>query len=352
MQKHNGEGGNLMASYSVNTLATLLEGEAIGDDTLIVSDFSSPEDARKGSLLLLHDAKNVEAIAAHPASVIVTHENFKTGKTLILVKDTRKAFITLLDLFYPAPEVTRAIAESARIRASVTLGKNVSIGEGAVIAENATIGDNAIIGANATIGEGVVIGRDTRVYENVSVYYNVVIGERCIIHSGAVIGADGFGYTELPDGSRIKIPQRGNVVIGNDVEIGANTTIDRATMGSTRVGNGVKIDNLVQIAHNCVIGDHSVIVSQVGIAGSSKIGAHVVIAGQAGIADHVTIGDGSLILAQAGIMSGETHEANSKLWGSPAQNMRAESVKQISLKKLPELISLVEKKFDVRIKSK
>ena len=199
------------------------------------------------------------------------------------------------------------------------------------------------------MGDDVEIGENCIIHSNVSIHDRCIIKNNVIIGSSTVIGNDGFGFFEV-NGKQMKIPQRGNVVIENDVEIGANVCIDRATLGSTIIREGVKIDNLVQIAHNCDIGEHSIIVSQVGIAGSSKLGHHCMLAGQVGLADHVTLGDRVILGGQSGVMTNVKIESNSVMLGSPAQRIDREKLKMIAEQKLPELISLVEERFDVKIR--
>ena len=199
------------------------------------------------------------------------------------------------------------------------------------------------------MGDNVRVGENSMIHSNVSIHDRCVIKDRVIIGSSTVIGNDGFGFFEV-GGKQMKIPQRGNVIIENDVEIGANVCIDRATLGSTIIREGVKIDNLVQIAHNCDIGEHSIIVSQVGIAGSSKVGHHCVLAGQVGLADHVVLGDRVTLGGQSGVMSKVKIESNSIMLGSPAQDINREKLKMIAEQKLPELIKLVEEKFETKIR--
>ena len=264
----------------------------------------------------------------------------------------KEAFIKLLYFMFEDKKYSLGnIKDSAFIGDSAILDKDIYIADNVYIGNNVKIKKGTIIEANTFIGDNVYIGENCKIYANVSIQDDSIINNNVIIGSGTVIGNDGFGFFEV-DGKQVKIPQRGNVIIEDDVEIGANVCIDRATLGSTIIRSGVKIDNLVQIAHNCDIGEHSIIVSQVGIAGSSKIGHHCILAGQVGLADHVTLGDRVILGGQSGVMSNVSIASNSTMLGSPAEDINKEMIKLISAKKLPELIDFIEKKFEVKFKRK
>jgi UDP-3-O-[3-hydroxymyristoyl] glucosamine N-acyltransferase len=222
-------------------------------------------------------------------------------KPIIRVKNPKFAFAQALRVFAPEPKVFQGIHPTANIGVKTQLGKNVSVHANSVIGEGCSIGDNVVIFPFVFIGDGVHIGNDSVVYPQVTIHDRTEIGENVIIHSGTVIGTDGFGYMFIED-RHYKIPQIGRVIIGDDVEIGANVTIDRARTGTTRIGRGTKIDNLVHIGHNCNIGEHCVIVAQVGVSGSVDIGKGVILAGQVGVKDHVTIGDGAIVAANSGVI--------------------------------------------------
>lgn len=338
-------------THTLSEIARALDAlEYVGAGDIPVNALASLDAITEDSVVCLQHKKYAKEILASAASVIVTHEKYETDKAQIIVSDVGKAFITLLELFHPEDEPTSGVAPSAHIDPSASVHKSASIAAGVVIEAGAVIAEHVIIKANAFIGKRVSIGAGSVIEMNVSLYRDTVIEHDVIIHASAVIGSDGFGYLEARDKTQIKIPQKGNVVIGHGAEIGACVCIDRATLGSTKIGAGVKVDNLVQIAHNCEIGENSIVVAQVGIAGSSTIGKECILAGQVGIADHCRIGDKSIIGAQAGIMSNVEVPAGSKVLGSPADDMRAQLLRYNAEKKLPALISFIEKQFDTRFK--
>jgi UDP-3-O-[3-hydroxymyristoyl] glucosamine N-acyltransferase len=278
------------------------------------------------------------------ADVVLVDRDFvperEISATLIKVKSAYSAIGRLFGLIESFKPQKNGISEKADIAKSAKLGENVYVGAFTTIGENAVIGDNVKIYSNTNIDDNVEIKDNSVIYSNVSICYGCVVGVRNIIHSGAVIGADGFGFAPDEQGLYNKIPQIGNVVLGDDVEVGANSTIDRATIGSTVIGNGVKIDNLVQIAHNVEIGDHTAIAAQSGIAGSTKVGKHCVLAGQVGIAGHLNIADRTIFGAQAGVTS-HIKEEGQIFQGSPnipVGNFRRSSV---VFKQLPELLTKI-----------
>jgi len=297
------------------------------------------ETARRGEVTFVANDKYVKFLASTEASLVIVHHSVNVDEFIrkivfLKVNDPYSAFVFLLQKFAtPRTIAAKGIAPSALIGQGVTVGEGVSIGSYAVIGDQCSIGNNCVIGAHTVLMHNVVIGDDTSLFPSVTCYDGTIVGKRVIIHSGSVIGADGFGFAPQKDGSYVKIPQMGIVEIGDDVEIGANSTIDRATMGSTIIGNGVKIDNLVQIAHNCRIGDHTVIASQAGISGSVTIGRQCVIAGQAGLAGHLELADRIQVAAQAGV-SKSFLQPGTALRGYPAQPMRDQLKHEAMLRSL------------------
>jgi len=299
-------------------IAEMVGGTLSGNAAEVVTGVAGIREAQAGDLTFVGTPKYLSAVATTRASVILVARNaaVESSRTLLRVDDPTAAFMEVVRRLVPPPIRFRpAIDPMARIAPTAKLGREVSIQPFAVIEDGASIGDNTIIGAGSYIGHESRIGSDCFLYPRVTVRERTKLGNQVIVHSGAVLGADGFGY-EFSGGSHKKIPQLGNVEIGDDVEIGANTTIDRARFGTTRVGRGTKIDNLVQIGHNCVIGEHCIICGLVGIAGSVIVGNYVTIAGQVGIAGHLTIGEKSTIMAQAGVT--KDVPAGSFMLGAPA----------------------------------
>ena len=334
-------------NLTLKELANQLGGELIGDPTLEITGAASLSEATQGDISFFTDRKFIGLLRKTRASAIFVPPAFAERITAaqIRVSNPTKAFEEVLLKFAPKP-ITFApgIHPSAVIDPSVQLGERVSIQPLAVIDAGARIGDETIIGAGSYIGQETVIGSGCRIYPNVTIRERSRIGSRVIIHSGAVIGADGFGF-EIADGRHHKIQQLGIVQIDDDVEIGANTTVDRARYGRTWIQEGVKIDNLVQIAHNVVIGKNSVIVAQTGISGSTRVGERVTIAGQVGIVGHIEIADGTIIAAQSGIAKSL---AGGVWFGSPAVPF-AERKQQIAwihrLGKLFARVKEIEKKL-------
>ncbi|MDR1780720.1 MAG: UDP-3-O-(3-hydroxymyristoyl)glucosamine N-acyltransferase [Tannerella sp.] len=292
--------------FSAQELATFLNGTVEGDPNVKVSSFAKIEEGEKGSLTFLANPKYEHYIYTTNASIVLVNSDFtpssKIAATLLKVPDAYVALASLMEMVDQAQrERKTGIHPSAVIAESAKVGANVFIGAMAYIGENVVVGDGCTVHPLAVIGESVIVGNDSIIYPHVTIYPKCVVGQRCIIHAGAVIGADGFGFA--PDGEGYKkIPQMGNVVLEDDVEVGANTAIDRAVMGSTLIHRGAKLDNLIQVAHNVEIGENTVMAAQVGIAGSSKIGNHCMFAGQVGIAGHLRIGDKVMLGAQSGVM--------------------------------------------------
>ena len=326
--------------FTAEQLAGFLNGKIEGDPSVRVNDVSKIEEGKSGTLAFLANPKYNKYIYDTDASIVLINQDLvlekKVKATLIRVKDAYEAFASLLDLYEQSKPRKTGISPNASIAETATTGENLYAGDFVYVGEGAVIGDNVRLYPQVYIGDRVSIDDNTILYPGVRVMEGCRVGRDCIIHSGTVIGSDGFGFAlEQDSTSRRKVPQVGNVVIGNDVEIGANVAIDRATMGSTRIGNGVKMDNLIQIAHNVEIGENSVVVAQAGVAGSTKIGKNVILAAQAGLVGHITIGDGAIIAAQAGV----AHSIKEKevVLGSPAFDIREYRKSAAIFKRLPDL---------------
>jgi len=320
---------------SARKLAEELGGEIHGNGDVEILGVAAASEAVEGRVTFAEAPAHLEQALASRASVVLagmdTKHRAPTGKTLILVKSPRAAFARAVAIFHPPEVLPPGIHPTAVVAGSAEIGAGVHVGAHAVIKEGAKIGARSAIDAGTVIGTGAVVGEDCVLHPRVVLYPRVVRGHRVIVHAGSVIGSDGFGYVQ-EGGRHVKVPQVGTVVVGDDVEIGANTTIDRATLGTTRIGKGTKIDNLVQVAHNNVIGEHCVLAAQVGLAGSVTLGRYVLLGGQVGVGDHVTVGERSMVGGQGGVI-GDVPAA-SVLWGTPAQPRR-EYLRQIAaLKRL------------------
>lgn len=330
---------------SLKELATLLGGKVIGDENAVVSSLGTLDEATEGQITFLANPKYVGKVATTRATaVIVSHGAERYGRNVIEVKNPYLAFAKLLSLFHVKPIVPGGVMSGAFIGENVSLGEGITVYPGAYVGDGVKLGNGTVLHPGAVLYAGVEVGENTILHANVTVREGCRIGNRVIIHSGVVIGSDGFGYA--PDGKGYqKIPQIGIVVIEDDVEIGACTTIDRAALGLTLIRKGTKIDNLVQIAHNCVIGENCIIVSQTGISGSTKLGEHVTIGGQVGIVGHLEIGDNVMVGAKSGVHN--SIPSGQILSGYPAfphkEWLRAAS----TFPKLPELrkaVNTLEKK--------
>jgi len=327
--------------FPIQQIAGLLQGEIVGDSTLVIDNLSTLENAVEGCISFLSNPKYENYIYETKASAVIVKNDFNPTKevksTLIKVKDPYLAFSILLEEYDKLISYLKVgIEEPSFIGKGSVTGDEIYRGAFSYISENVTIGKNVKIYPHVYIGDGVKVGDNTILYPGVKVYANVQIGTNCHIHAGAIIGSDGFGYAPQKDGSYKKIPQLGNVIIEDNVDIGANTVLDCATLESTIIKSGAKLDNLIQIAHNVVIGENTVIAGQAGISGSTKIGKNCVLAGQAGIAGHVDIADKVTIGAQAGITKSITTEGQIVL-GSPAIPVGDFRRVFIVFKKLPEL---------------
>ncbi len=325
--------------FSAIQIATLLSGKLEGDPNAKVSKLAKIEEAGAGSLTFLSHAKYVEYLKTTGASVIIVSEDIPCEKpansTFIKVKDSRMAFSILLDAYHKQQFSKTGIEQNAVVSKTAKLGQNVYIGSFSYIGEHVTIGNNVHIFPNVYVGDNTKIGDGCIIYPGVKIYLETVIGNNCKFHSGVIIGSDGFGFVPNSDNQYSKMPQVGNVVIEDNVEIGSNTTIDRATMGSTIIRKGVKLDNLIQIGHNVEIGSNTVIAAQTGVAGSTKIGRDCMIGGQVGIVGHITIGNSVKIAAQSGV--GNDIPDGSVLQGSPAFDHMDYKKSYVVFRRLPEL---------------
>ncbi|MCO6460315.1 MAG: UDP-3-O-(3-hydroxymyristoyl)glucosamine N-acyltransferase [Saprospiraceae bacterium] len=328
-------------------ITDFLGGTIKGDRNAIITGASTIENGKPGSISFLSNLKYEEFIYSSDATAILVDKTFEPAHpvkaTLICVDNVYESLARLLEKFNtPATAVVREISNRAEIHDSVMKGKNVGIGAFSIIESDVEIGDEVEIKGQVFIGKGVKIGSNSIIMSGVKIMEGCVIGSNVIIHSNTVIGSDGFGFAPTGEGNYVKILQLGNVIIKDDVEIGSNCSIDRATFGSTIIHKGAKLDNLIQIAHNVEIGSHTVIAAQTGIAGSTKIGEHCRIGGQVGIVGHITIADGTQIQAQSGIQS-SIKTANSKLFGSPALDYNNYLRSYAIFKNLPNLAEKVEK---------
>lgn len=336
-------------TFTAQQIADYLKGEIVGNPNAEVENFAKIEEGKPRTIAFLANPKYTHYIYETKAEIVLVNNDFVAEKpisaTLIKVPDAYAALASLLDMVNSLTPQKTGIEEMSHISSSAKLGNDVYVGAFTYIGEKARIGENVKIYPQAYIGDNVKIGNNVTIYSGVKIYQNCVIGDNCILHSGAVIGADGFGFSRQ-EGVYHKIQQMGNVVLEEDVEVGANTTIDRAVMGSTIIRKGVKLDNLIQIAHNCEIGQHTVMAAQVGIAGSTKIEENCVLGGQVGIGGHITIGKNSQIGAQSGIIS-NTKEG-SEIMGSPAFPVKNFFKSSIIVPKLPDMyrqINALEKEL-------
>ncbi|MDD3625943.1 MAG: UDP-3-O-(3-hydroxymyristoyl)glucosamine N-acyltransferase [bacterium] len=333
--------------FKISYLAEILSGELKGDPEIEVSNISDIREASENSLSFISNPKYEKFLKESHAGVIVLKAGSPVipGKNLIFVEDPYKSVGILLNLFNDREISFSGISDRSFVSGSAYVEDGVKIGPMAFIGNNSRIGKNTVIFPGVSIGDGSIIGSDCIIYSNVSIYDHIEIGNRVIIHSGTVIGSDGFGFV-TDQGVNLKIPQIGNVIIEDDVEIGANVTIDRATFGATRIKKGVKIDNLVQIAHNVEVGENSLLVAQAGIAGSSKIGSNVTIAAKAGISGHIEIGNNAKVGAKSGVM--KSIPEGVIVSGFPARPLNEELRVKASLRNLPavfEKLNEIEKRL-------
>ncbi|WP_167342100.1 UDP-3-O-(3-hydroxymyristoyl)glucosamine N-acyltransferase [Nonlabens sp. SY33080] len=325
--------------FTVQQIADILEGIVDGDEQLELSKLSKIEEGEKGSLSFLSNPKYTPYIYNTQASAVIVNKDFlpeqPVDTTLIKVEDSYKAFSKLLEYYQMAKMSKTGIEQPSFIHETAQLGDDVYVGAFAYIGENVKIGDGVKIFPQSHIGDNVTIGDHSVIFSSAQVLSDCVIGNRVVINSGCVIGADGFGFSPNPDGTYSKVPQTGNVIIEDHVDVGALSTIDRATLGSTIIRKGAKLDNQIQIAHNVEIGENTVIAAQTGVAGSTKVGKNCRIGGQVGIVGHITIGDNVGIQAQSGV--GRNIKSNSNIQGSPAFDYGDWNRSYVYFKNLPKI---------------
>lgn len=320
---------------TLRELAKLVNGQVKGDPLTEITGGAPLEIAQKGDITYIKSKKYYPLLETTRASAVITPlQVVSDKKNLLWAGNPQLAFAKILALYHHKPYRATGIHRTACINPTARLSNDVSIGPFAVIGENVIVRDRVVIHSGVFIGDNSIIGEDTVIYANVSIYEGTTIGRRVILHSGVVVGSDGFGYVKDGD-THFKIPQVGGITIEDEVEIGANSTIDRATMGQTIIKRGVKIDNLVQVAHNVVIGENSIIVAQVGIAGSTRVGRNVILAGQVGVADHIDIGDNVIVGAQAGV--GKSIPPNQILQGSPSMPQKDFLRSSVLIPRLPQI---------------
>lgn len=332
--------------FDAATIAGFLKGDVEGDPAVKVNTIAKIEEGHSGALSFLANPKYEHYIYTTNSSIVLVNRSFVPSDaikaTLIRVDNAYESFASLLRLVDQSRPQKKGIHPSAIIEPTASVGQDVYIGPYAYVGENCTVGDGASLYPHVYIGDDAVVGKGSVLYHRVTVYRECTIGSGCIIHAGAVIGSDGFGFAPQEESEYRKIPQLGNVVVEDNVEIGANVTIDRATMGSTVIRKGVKLDNLIQVGHNVEIGENTVMAAQTGISGSTKIGRNCMMGGQVGIAGHIRIADGTKIGAQAGILS-EVKQENTAIIGSPAIEIRQFMKSSVVFRQLPELKAKIEK---------
>ncbi|TDE43287.1 UDP-3-O-(3-hydroxymyristoyl)glucosamine N-acyltransferase [Flavobacterium rhamnosiphilum] len=330
--------------FTAEQIAGILEGEVVGNPMAEVFRLSKIEEGAEGSLTFLSNPKYLNYIYSTKASVTIVNETFVPESplttTLIKVQDAYAAFSKLLEFYNQVKLNKSGIEQPSFLSQSVKYGDNLYLGSFSYVGQNVVLGENVKIYPNCFVGDNVVIGDNVILFAGAKIYSETVIGNNCTIHSGAIIGADGFGFAPNPDGTYTKIPQIGNVIIEDNVDIGSCTTIDRATMGSTIIRKGVKLDNQIQIAHNVEIGENTVIAAQTGVAGSTKIGKSGMIGGQVGISGHLTIGNNVRIQAQSGV--GRNIKDDEILQGSPAFGYNDFSKSYVHFKNLPKIVAEIE----------
>ncbi|MBM3416948.1 MAG: UDP-3-O-(3-hydroxymyristoyl)glucosamine N-acyltransferase [Bacteroidetes bacterium] len=338
--------------FPASQIALLINGRIEGDPDATVSSFGKIEEAGKGQLAFFANPKYEEYLYTTGASVIIINDAYQLRQplkaTLIRVPDAYTAFATLLSKYQEImQQQLTGIQQPCYIAQSASCGQQVFIGAFSYLGENVKVGNNSKLYPNVYLGDNVTVGDNCIIHPGVKIYHDCLIGNNVTIHAGTIIGSDGFGFAPQADGSFKKIPQIGNVVIEDNVEIGANATIDRATMGSTLIKSGAKLDNLIQIAHNVEVGHSTVIAAQAGISGSTKIGDGVMIGGQAGIVGHIQLGDGAKVNAQSGVS--KSIEPGKAVTGSPAYDYTSALRSQAAARKLPELEKRV-KELEMLIK--
>lgn len=338
--------------FTAQAIAEFLGGQIEGNPDVKVTTVSKIEEGKPGTLAFLANPKYTPYIYSTEASVVLVNKDFvpeqPVSATLIRVSNSYEAFAALLDLYVQSKPQMKGIENPSYIHSSATIGEDIYLGAFSYVAEGVRIGSNVKIYPNTYIGRNVTIGNDTIIYPGVTIYEDCRIGSGCIIHAGAVIGADGFGFASQDDSNYKKIPQIGNAILEDYVEIGANATVDRATMGSTILRKGVKIDDHVHIAHNVEVGENTVMAAQTGVAGSTKIGSKCMFGGQVGVSPHIKIADGVMAGAQAGI-SGDIRKSGSVVLGSPAFDIAKQRRAMAVYKNLPQLIKRIDE-LEARVK--
>lgn len=320
---------------SLGDIANLVQGIVIGDDSILISNLSPIDNISHGSLVFAEGEEHIRtAEESDAAAILVSHAIQKSNKTIIQVKRPYKAFITLLNHFHPPKKVSEGIHPTAVIGDNVHLGEEVSIGPYVVIESGSNIGSRTVLKSHIHIGQDVVIGEDTLIHSHVTVYDNTQIGSKVTIHASTVIGSDGFGYT-FEEGQHVKMPHLGRVLIGDNVEIGANTAVDRASLGETVIGEGTKIDNLVQVAHSVKLGKHNILCAFTGIAGSTTTGNHVIFAANVGVSDHVRIDDGVVLGARTGVPPNKHLKEGIVYLGNPARPKDIAIKQELSVNRIP-----------------
>jgi UDP-3-O-[3-hydroxymyristoyl] glucosamine N-acyltransferase len=331
--------------FTAATIAGFLNGEIEGDPDVKVNTIAKIEEGQTGALSFLANPKYEHYLYDTKSSVVLVNKSFvpsaRVDATLIKVENAYEAFASLLRLVDQARPRKKGIHSSAVIEVTAKIGSDVFIGPYAYIGENCIIGDGCSVYPHVYIGDNTKIGNNCILNPGVKIYHNCLVGEGCIIHAGSVIGSDGFGFAPQSDNEFMKIPQLGNVILEDHVEIGANVAIDRATMGSTIIRKGVKLDNLIQIGHNVEVGENTVMAGQTGIAGSTKVGKNCMFGGQVGIAGHLKIANGTKIGAQGGVL-GDIKEENTIILGSPAIEIKQYLKSSVVFKRLPDLKAKID----------
>jgi UDP-3-O-[3-hydroxymyristoyl] glucosamine N-acyltransferase len=326
---------------SLHEIASLVSGEPGGEAKLSIKNITSLDEAKEGDLTFASDEKSVELFEQSKATAALVPNNLKKfpSKPHIKVPNFRLAMAKILGIFESRKKIPAGTHKTAIVSKTAKVSSGCTIMAYVVIGENTSIGNNAIIYPGCYIGDSCRIGSNTTIYSNVTLYDRTVIGNKCLIHAGVVLGVDGYGYAPV-DGKYVKIPQLGNVIIEDDVELCANVSISRATMGSTIIKRGTKIDNLTHIAHNCKIGEDCAITGLVAIAGSTELKKHVSVGGTSGINDHITIGENTVVMGRSGVT--KDIPANSVISGFPAQDHKKELDQQAAIRRLPKLIEKVQ----------
>jgi len=331
--------------FNAATIAGFLKGEIVGDPDIKVNTISKIEEGHAGALSFLANPKYEHYLYTTKSSVVLVNKSFvpsgKVEATLIRVENAYESFASLLQMVDQSRPRKKGIHPSAVIESTATVGKNVYIGPYVYIGENCRIGDDCALFPHVFIDDNTQIGKKCTLNPGVKIYHDCILGENCVVHAGTVIGSDGFGFAPQSDSEFMKIPQIGNVIIEDNVEIGANVAIDRATIGSTIIRKGVKLDNLIQIGHNVEIGENTVMAGQTGVAGSCKVGKNCMFAGQVGLAGHLKIADGTKIGAQSGV-PGDVKKENSILLGTPAIDHKDFLRSSIVFRRLPELKTKID----------